>query len=64
VEPIPCDKFKDCKETIKKVYLLQRPDKAPNEISVTNEFISWSNDESHYDLWTGVTTVKLNKNTI
>lgn len=63
-ESIPCEKFRDCKETIKKVYLLQEPDKAPVSIVVTDEYIAWSKDAAVYHKVTGATTRQNQQNTI
>jgi hypothetical protein len=40
-ELIPCDKFRDSKENIKKAFQLQEADRAPNQIIVTDEYIDW-----------------------
>lgn len=64
LEPIPCNKFNDCKESIKKLYMLQKPNKAPSEIIVTDEYISYSKPTDIYHNVTGATTTHLLQNTI
>lgn len=63
-DPIPCDKFRDCKETIKKVYMLQNPKQAPIDVIVSDEYILWNKDVSVYHNVTGATTVHNQQNTI
>lgn len=57
VDPIPCDKFIDCKKNIEKVYLSQRADLVPASIKVTDEAVFFNNDESTFHNVTGATTV-------
>ena len=64
VEPIPCDKFIDSKKNIEKVYMSQRPDRAPASIEVTDEAIFLTKDESIYHNITGETTVHTKKTAI
>jgi len=40
-EPISCEKFKDCKETIKQVMKQQIRKKSPGYVEVTDESIAW-----------------------
>jgi len=56
-DSIPCEKFKDPKETIKKIYLIQKANKVPKEISVDDEriFLSYDKDVNHH-VSGGVTT--------
>ena len=63
-EPISCDQFKDCRETIKKVYSVQRPDKAPYAVEVTNEYIETGKtlDINHHVM--GTTTSRQTSNRI
>jgi hypothetical protein len=64
IDPIPCEKFKDCKETIKKIFALQNPKKAPLEITVTDESIVWLvNQDVHHNV-TGATTSHTMQNTL
>jgi hypothetical protein len=63
-EAIPCNKFKDCKETIKKVYVLQKPNRAPKGIVVTDEYIAWSKDVAVFHTVTGATSTHDFKNVI
>ncbi len=63
-DPIPCDKFIDCKETIKKVYMVQKSKLAPVQISVTDEYITWSKDVAVQNYMSGATTTHLFNNTI
>lgn len=64
VNRIPCDNFKDCKETIKKVYKLQKSDKAPISIKVTDEYISCSKHVTQYNFFTDATSTSYRTETI
>lgn len=55
--PIPCEKFKDCKNNIEKAYLSQRKAYVPAYIKVTDEAIFFDKDESSFHGITGATTV-------
>ena len=46
-EPIPCEKFKDCKETIQKAMKQQIGNKSPNYVEVTDEYIRWDKVLAH-----------------
>ena len=62
VDPIACDKFKDCKETIRKTYALQPPKKAPADVEVTDEYIMAERQlDIHHNI-TGATTTHDTKN--
>jgi len=56
-DSIPCEKFKDLKETIKKIYLIQKANKVPKSISVTDECIllSYDKDVNHHIMGTTTT---------
>lgn len=57
-DSIPCEKFKDPKETIKKIFLVQKANKVPKGISVTDEciYLSYDKDVNHHI--TGGTTTQ------
>lgn len=44
--------------------MLQKPDKAPVEIEVTDEYIAWSKDVAVYHNVTGATSTHIQTNTI
>ena len=56
-DSIPCEKFRDPKETIKKIYLVQKANKVPKEIIVSDESIFLSYDKDlHHHITGGTTT--------
>jgi hypothetical protein len=55
-----CEKFIDPKKTIKKIYTQQMKKKSPNSMEVTDEYFSWSKEEtsgSSFIVYGGKTTI-------
>ena len=63
-DSIPCEKFRDPKETIKKIFMLQKENKIPVDIQVNDECITLTYDKDINHHITGGTTTHTQHNTI
>lgn len=62
--PLPCDKFKDFKASVRKLLMLQKSKYAPASFEVTDEYMRWSKDKVKSDFISGASWVGTDVKTV